>query len=171
MFGAMSSSPPNQRPYTIFGTRNRKTAFEATDFLRRNDRLAALMPTAMRMGNLQRDVKLTLPPMYGGCEVLSFQDSALTLAVPSSAVAAKLKQQVPKLQMGLQKRGWQVESVRIKIQMRGHVPVREEQKPSSLTLPTMAVDAFAELGESLPATEQNAGLIAALKRLAEKRRG
>jgi hypothetical protein len=163
-------SSNNQRPFHIYGTRDRKTSFGATDFLRANDRLAALMPTALRVGNLQRDVKNILPPMYAGCDVLSFQDGALTLAVPSSAVAAKLKQQLPKLQAGLQKKGWQVENVRIKIQMRPNVPVRDEPKPSTLTLPSTAVEAFEELGESLPETPQNAALIAAIKRLAERRK-
>ena len=151
-------SSSNQRPFHIYGTRDRKTSFVATDFLRANDRLAALMPTALRVGNLQRDVKVILPGL------------ALTLAVPSSAVAAKLKQQLPKLQAGLQKKGWQVENVRIKIQMRPNVPVREEPKPSSLTLPPTAVDAFEQLGETLPETPQNAALIAAIKRLAERRK-
>ena len=163
-------SSSNQRPFHIYGTRDRKTAFGATDFLRANDRLAALMPTALRVGNLQRDVKVILPPMYAGCDVLSFQDATLTLAVPSSAVAAKLKQQLPKLQAGLQKKGWQVDNVRIKIQMRPNVPVREEPKPSTLTLPSTAVEAFEELGDSLPETPQNAALIAAIKRLAERRK-
>ena len=167
---SMQSSNNQQRPFHIYGTRDRKTAFGATDFLRANDRLAALMPTALRVGNLQRDVKVILPPMYAGCDVLSFQDAVLTLAVPSSAVAAKLKQQLPKLQAGLQKKGWQVENVRIKIQMRPNVPVREEPKPSSLTLPPTAVDAFEQLGETLPETPQNAALIAAIKRLAERRK-
>jgi len=166
---AMQSSS-NQRPFHIYGTRDRKTAFGATDFLRSSDRLASLLPTALRVGNLQRDVKVILPPMYAGCDVLSFQDATLTLAVPSSAVAAKLKQQLPKLQAGLQKKGWQVDNVRIKIQMRPNVPVREEPKPSTLTLPSTAVEAFEELGDSLPETPQNAALIAAIKRLAERRR-
>ena len=166
---AMQSSN-NQRPFHIYGTRDRKTSFVATDFLRSNDRLAALMPTALRVGNLQRDVKAILPPMYAGCDVLSFQEATLTLAVPSSAVAAKLKQQVPKLQAGLQKKGWQVDNVRIKIQMRPTVPVREEPKPSTLTLPLTAVEAFEQLGETLPETQQNAALIAAIKRLAERRK-
>ena len=166
---AMQSSS-NQRPFHICGTRDRKTAFGATDFLRSSDRLASLLPTALRVGNLQRDVKVILPPMYAGCDVLSFQDATLTLAVPSSAVAAKLKQQLPKLQAGLQKKGWQVDNVRIKIQMRPNVPVREEPKPSTLTLPPTAVEAFEELGDSLPETPQNAALIAAIKRLAERRR-
>jgi len=163
-------SSSNQRPFHIYGTRDRKTAFGATDFLRSSDRLASLLPTALRVGNLQRDVKVILPPMYAGCDVLSFQDATLTLAVPSSAVAAKLKQQLPKLQAGLQKKGWQVDNVRIKIQMRPNVPVREEAKPSTLTLPPTAVEAFEELGDSLPETPQNAALIAAIKRLAERRK-
>ncbi|HEX8786930.1 MAG TPA: DciA family protein, partial [Telluria sp.] len=115
----MQSSSPKSYPFHIYGTRDRRTAFGATDFLRANERLASLMPTALRIGNLQKDVKVILPPMYAGCEVLSLQEGSLTLAVPSSAVAAKLKQQLPKLQAGLQKKGWQVEAVRIKIQVGG----------------------------------------------------
>jgi hypothetical protein len=163
-------SSPHQRPFHIYGTRDRKTAFEATDFLRSSDRLAALLPSAMRMGNLQRDCRLILPPMYTACEVASLQEGTLTLAVPSSAVAAKLKQQVPKLQAALQKKGWQVEAIRIRIRMGSSVPVREAAQPSSLTLPPTAVEAFAELGDTLEDTAQNAPLIAAIKRLAEKRR-
>lgn len=164
-------SSSNQRPYTIFGTRDRRTAFGATDFLRSNERLAALLPAAMRIGNLQKDLRVVLPPMYGGCDVLSFQDSVLVLAVPSSAVAAKLKQQLPKLQAGLQKKGWQVESVRIKIQVGRAVAAAQPQAVKRvLELPPTAVQAFEELGEALPATAQNAPLIAALRRLAEKRK-
>ena len=166
----MQSSPPNQRPFHIYGTRDNKTAFEATDFLRSSPGLARLMPGAMRVANLQKDIKNILPPMYAGVDVLALQEGALSLAVPSSAVAAKLKQQLPKLQAGLQKKGWQVEAIRIKIQMGRTVPVREEPKPSALRLPPTAVDAFEELGETLPETPQNADLIAAIKRLAEKRK-
>jgi hypothetical protein len=157
-------------PFHVYGTRDRKTAFGATDFLRSNDKLAALLPTAMRVGNLQKDVRTILPPMYAHCEVLSLQEGTLTLAVPSSAVAAKLKQQVPKLQTGLQKKGWQVGAVRIKIQVGRALPAQDEPKRSSLVLPPTAVDAFEALGNALPASKQNAPLIAALKRLAEKRR-
>ena len=162
-------SSSNQRPYTIYGTRDRRTAFGATDFLRSNERMAALLPAAMRIGNLQKDVRVILPPMYAGCDVLSFQESVLVLAVPSSAVAAKLKQQLPKLQAGLQKKGWQVESVRIKIQVGRALPQPQAVK-RVLELPPTAVQAFEELGEALPATAQNAPLIAALRRLAEKRK-
>ena len=169
----MSSPSPKSYPFHIYGTRNRRTAFGATDFLRSNDGIARLLPTALRMGNLQKDVKVTLPPMYAGCDVLSLQEGVLTLAVPSSAVAAKLKQQLPKLQAGLQKKGWQVESVRIKIQVGRALAQQariEKKTGAGLQLPPTAVDAFEELGESLPATKQNAQLIAAIRRLAEKRK-
>ena len=165
---AMSSTKP---PYHIYGTKLRRTSIEATDFLRRNDRMASLLPAATRMAKLQKDVRLILPPMYGNCEALSIQEGVLTLAVPSSAVAAKLKQQVPKLQATLQGKGWQVESVRIKIQVGRALPAQDEvMKPSSLELPPTAVQAFEELGDALPESPQNAPLIAAIRRLAEKRK-
>jgi hypothetical protein len=168
--GIMQSSSSNQRPYTIYGTRDRRTAFGATDFLRSNERLASLLPAAMRIGNLQKDCRTILPPMYAGCDVLSYQEGVLVLSVPSSAVAAKLKQQLPKLQTNLLKKGWQVESVRIKIQMGRTIVAREAPKQSSLELPPTAVQAFEDLGHSLPETAQNAPLIAALQRLAERRK-
>ena len=162
---------PKQPPFHIYGTRVRRTSIDATDFLRRNDRMASLLPAATRMASLQKDVKVILPPMYAGCDVMSLQEGVLTLAVPSSAVAAKLKQQAPKLQATLQKKGWQIDSVKIKIQVGRALPAQEEGlKPSALELPPTAVQAFEELGDALPASPQNAPLIAAIKRLAEKRK-
>jgi hypothetical protein len=159
----------NQRPVHIYGTKNRQTSFDATEFLRSNDRLAALLPAAMRMGRLQEDCKAILPAMFEHCDVLAFSDGALTLAVPSSALAARLKQQVLRLQANLQGRGWQVDSIKFKVQVtRALAP---EPPKKSLELPPRAVQAFEELGESLPDTPQNAGLIAALRSLAAKRKG
>ncbi|KQQ91786.1 DciA family protein [Massilia sp. Leaf139] len=153
----------------IYGTRNRPTSFEATSFLRSNERMASLLPAAMRMADLQRDVGMALPAIAGNCDVLSFQEGVLTLAVPSSAVAARLKQQLPKLQSTLLARGWQVNATRLKVQVTRAMPQRVETRV--LELPPTAVDAFEELGESLPDTPQNAALVAAVKRLAAKRRG
>lgn len=153
----------------IYGTRNRNTAFDVTDFLRANDRMASLLPTALRMADLQRDVGVALPAIADNCNVLSFQDGLLILAVPSSAVAARLKQGLPKLQSTLLARGWQVTSLRLKVQVTRAMPPRVETRV--LELPPTAVDAFEELGDSLPDTPQNAALVAAIKRLAAKRRG
>ena len=58
------------RTMHIYGTKTRKTSIVATDFLKHNDRMAALLPTAMRMASLQSDCAKALPPMFGQCDVL-----------------------------------------------------------------------------------------------------
>jgi len=163
----MQFIPPNQRPVHIYGTKTHQS-FVATDFLRGNERMASLLPAAMRMANLQKDCAAALPPMFGNCDVLSFQDGALVLAVPSSAVAARLKQMLPKVQATLQQRGWQVESLRLKVQVTRAMPQQVQMR--TLELPPTAVQAFEELAETLPETAQNKDLVAALRALAAKRR-
>ncbi|MES2151032.1 MAG: DciA family protein [Pseudomonadota bacterium] len=162
--------PPssNQRPVHIYGTRNRQTSVGVTELLRGSGGLAALMPTALRMASLQKDFADALPPMFGNCDVLSFEDGQLVLATPSSAVAAKLKQQLPKVQAALQKRGWQVNAIRLKVQVtRSMAPVVHTR---ALEMPETAVSAFEELGATLADTPQNASLIAAIKAMAARRR-
>jgi hypothetical protein len=152
----------------IYGTKTRKTSIEVTDFLRRNDKMAGLLPAAMRMASLQSDCARELPPMFAQCDVLSFEDAQLVLATPSSAVAAKLKQQLPKLQAALQKRGWQVVEIKLKVQVTRSIPPVVHTR--QLVLPSTAKSAFEELGSALPQTDQNATLIAAIKAMAARRR-
>lgn len=152
----------------IYGTKNNRTSLGATDFLRKNDRMASLMPAAMRMASLQKDCANALPPMFAQCDVMAFEQGQLLLAAPSSAVAARLKQQLPKLQADLQKRGWQVDAIKLKVQVtRAAGPVVEIRK---LSMPDTAVTAFEELGDALEATPQNEKLIAAIKAMAARRR-
>jgi len=163
----MQQSTP-KRPFHIFGTINRQTSHVATDFLRSNDRLASLLPAANRMARLQADCAQVLPAIFNNCDVLSFQEGVLTLAVPSSALAARLKQSLPKLQATLIGRGWQVESMRIKVQVTRALPDKPQMR--TLELPPTAVQAFEDLAESLPDNKQNRDLVAALRALAAKRR-
>ncbi|HEX8610421.1 MAG TPA: DciA family protein [Telluria sp.] len=152
----------------IYGTKTRRTSIVATDFLKRNDKMAALLPTAMRMASLQSDCAKALPPMFGNCDVLSFEDARLVLATPSSAVAAKLKQQLPKLQGALQKRGWHIDEIKLKVQVtRSIAPVVHTHQ---LILPSTALSAFEALGDALPKTKANATLIAAVKAMAARQR-
>jgi hypothetical protein len=168
MLYIMRFTTPDQRGGHIYGTRSRQTSIGATDFLSGNARMASLLPTAMRMARLQKDCADALPPMFANCDVLSFEEAQLVLAVPTSAVAAKLKQQVPKLQGALQQRGWQVDQIRLKVQVtRSIAPVVHTRQ---LDFPQTAVQAFAQLGDDLPDTPQNARLIAAIKAMAARRR-
>jgi hypothetical protein len=168
MLRLMRFTSSNQRPTHLYGTKSRQTSMGATDFLSSNARMASLLPTAMRMASLQKDCAAALPPMFGNCDVLSFEDAQLVLATPTSAVAAKLKQQLPKLLAALLKRGWQINNIRLKVQVtRSIAPVVHTRQ---LELPQTAVSAFEQLGDALPDTPQNATLIAAIKAMAARRR-
>lgn len=146
----------------------RRAPVVATDFLRRNDRMAALLPAIERMARLQKDCAECLPAMFKHCEILSFEDGQLLLSLPTTALAAKLKQQLPKLQDTLARRGWQVTGVRIKVQMTKAAEIKEQMR--SLELPPAAVEAFDQLGAALEASPQNSPLIEAVKAMVARRR-
>ncbi|TFW27923.1 DciA family protein [Duganella callida] len=146
----------------------RRAPVEATDFLRRNDRMAALLPAIERMARLQKDCAECLPAMFKHCEILAFEEGQLLLSLPTTALAAKLKQQLPKLQDTLARRGWQVAGVRIKVQMMKAAEIKEQMR--ALELPPAAVDAFDQLGDTLEATPQNSALISAVKAMVARRR-
>ena len=149
------------------GTSKAKTAKGAVDFLRAHDKLATLLPAAARLVKLQKDCATILPSQFAWCTPLAFENGQLTIAIPNAALAAKLKQQLPKLQDNLLKRGWQVIAIRLKVQV-----VKEVVKPAKIPhpgLPAGAVTAFAQLENALEKTPQNSALKEALKNLVEKR--
>ena len=146
----------------------RRAPVGATDFLRRDDKMAALLPAIERMAALQKDCAAALPAMFKYCEILAFEAGQLTLSLPNASLAAKLKQQLPKLQESLARRGWQVLGVKLKVQMTKPAEIKEQMR--SLSLTEAAVTAFDELGHTLEDTPQNATLIAALRAMVAKRR-
>lgn len=150
------------------GTQTAKTAKGAADFLRANDKMASILPTVTRMAALQKDCAATLPAMFASCMVLSLESEQLVLAVPNAAVASKLKQQLPKLQDNLLKRGWQVSAIRLKVQVITGIVKTERIK--DLSMPSGAVSAFDALENGLEETQQNKTLKAALRALIERQR-
>jgi hypothetical protein len=162
----MASRPSSFIPYHR-GTSKAKTAKDAVDFLRTHDKLADLLPAAARLVALQKDCAAILPTQFAWCSPLAFENGQLTLAIPNAALAAKLKQQLPKLQDNLLKRGWQVIAIRLKVQV-----VTKIIKKAILTNPGLsagAITAFAQLENALEKTPQNSALKEALKNLVEKR--
>ncbi|MBB3223687.1 DciA family protein [Pseudoduganella umbonata] len=155
--------------FNSFQTRQNRTAVEATDFLRHDAKLAALLPAVQRMAKLQQDCAKVLPTAFSFCEIISFEAGLLVLSTPNASVAAKLKQQLPKLQEALATKGWQIDNIRLKVQMMKAMttpPVERRQ----LVIPDVGVESFAQLSEALEPTKQNATLIAALKNLVAHRR-
>lgn len=138
----------------------------AADFLRQHDRLGGLLSLAERLAALQRDCTSLLPTAFGSCQVLHLKEGQLVLAVPNASLAAKLKQQLPKLQENLTKRGWQVNGIRLKVQA-GKIPSRE-MRAKELVMPEPARQAFAELENKLEDAPGNQALKAALRMLLER---
>jgi hypothetical protein len=142
------------------GTRQTQTVKGAADFLRAHDKMASILPTVTRMAALQADCATALPAMFNYCTVLSYETEQLVLATPNAAIASKLKQQLPKLQDALRKRGWQISAIRLKVQVPQEIVKKEIVK--QLQLPSHAVSALANLDSALEDTLQNKTLKAAL---------
>jgi hypothetical protein len=144
-------------------------ASEASSFLQQSDKLSPLLPTIKRNISLQKECGIALPPMFDTCEVLNLADDQLVISTPNASIASKLKQQLPKLQAHLQQRGWQINAIKIKVQVKKTV---EKEKPvKQAILSAGAVTAFSQLENSLDATPLNADLRAALERLIRRNTG
>ncbi|MBR7799604.1 DUF721 domain-containing protein [Undibacterium sp. FT137W] len=136
---------------------------EIASFLRQNDKLSPLLPTVKRNISLQKECRSILPAIFDACEVLNLNDEHLVMSAPNASIATKLKQQLPKLQIHLQQRGWQINAIKIKVQVKRVIEKPTAIKQALLTRP--ALNAFQNLENSLEATPQNAELKAALSRL------
>ncbi len=164
----MVRHPPNfipaRRPEQTAKTKG------ALDFLQSNERLAALLPTLEQLASLQSDCERLLPTLFAACRVLQLREGALQVAVPNAALATRLKQVLPKLQDGLQARGWPVAAVKLKVQL---MPVDPSQvlarKPQGRDLPDHALASFAALGDALGA-DNPSPLRDAVSKLVQRRR-
>lgn len=150
------------------GLRKKPTSRGITDFLQSHDKMAALLPSITRMVTLQSDCAAALPEMFAACGVLQFESGQLVLSTPNAALASRLKQQLPKLQDALLQRGWQVNAIRLKVQV-GRP--RDTAPPvKQLRLPDPAVSALTQLETALENTPRNATLLAAIHALANRPR-
>ncbi|MBS0307872.1 MAG: hypothetical protein JSS58_02770, partial [Proteobacteria bacterium] len=79
--------------------------------------MRTLLPTVTRMAALQKSCETALPVLFESCSVVQYDADQLVLACPNAALASKLKQQLPKLQCDLIRQGWQVNAIRLKVQV------------------------------------------------------
>ena len=128
--------------------------------------MATLLPAVMRLAKLQQECSAILPTLFEVCSVLRFDSDQLTIGAPNAALAAKLKQQLPKLQESLLQRGWQVNAIRIRVQVGkiGEKAIREKD----LALPRQALSSFATLKDSLERSPGNQALTEALNKLLKR---
>lgn len=164
-----SSFLSSYRPAARSANNAMQTTKGVTDYLRANDAMAALLPAAARMAALQKDCAAILPAAFESCDVLQFEAGQLVLSIPNAALAAKLKQQLPKLQDALSKRGWQVNVIRLKLQV-GKI-VKKPIQTKQIRLPAQALASLAELNDELEDSPRNQELKAAIDTLVRRHRG
>ncbi|AIY43639.1 Zn-ribbon-containing [Collimonas arenae] len=130
--------------------------------------MAALLPAVTRMAALQKQCAAELPSMFSACEVLQCEAGQLVLSAPNAALATKLKQQLPRLQSQLQTGNWQINAIRIKVQVSQNLVKPPVVKQALLS--SNAVLAFAALMEDLPSSAANETLKNAIAAMVARHR-
>lgn len=159
----MATINKNHPPASLLQTNKKKQSqsSEANTFLK--NELAHLWPAITNIGALQKACSTALPQLFLYCSVLHLEKDQLILAAPNTALASKLKQQLPTLQMALQKAGWQINAIRIKVQTGQTLfaePVTKE-----IHLSDNALRSFATLEKNLAQSRHNDDLLDALRTL------
>jgi hypothetical protein len=142
------------------------TTRDASDFLRGNEKLAALLPAATRLAKLQQDCLILMPGHFASCTVLQIADEELQIAVPNAALATRVKQMLPKLHAGLREKGWQIAGIKLKIRV---IAPPLPPPPRELELPGSALASFAALNQNLEKHPRNGGLKEAIDNLLARR--
>ena len=130
--------------------------------------IAHLWPAINNITACQKDCVTALPQLFMYCQVLHLDADQLTVAAPNSALASKLKQLLPKLLSALQKAGWQINAIRIKVQV--NPTLEKEPVEKQCRLSGRAIAAFGELEKNLAGSKHNEGLLEALRNLINRRR-
>ena len=130
--------------------------------------IAHLWPAIRNITACQKDCVAALPQLFLYCQVLHLDADQLTVAAPNSALASKLKQLLPKLLDALQKAGWQINAIRIKVQVNPILDKEPVEKQCQLS--GKAIAAFRELENTLTGSRHNEGLLEALRNLINRRR-
>lgn len=157
------------QPNARSGRAKQSTTRGVSEFLQANDKMASLLPAVSRAAALQKDCASVLPGMFEVCAVLQCESGQLLLSVPNTGIAAKLKQQLPKLQEALVKRGWQVDSIRIKVQF-SRMTDKPHSRDKALKLPAQALSSLAALNAALDDSPRNQQLKDAIDAMVRRHR-
>ena len=146
----------------------RQKQTDAMSWLNQSSHGASLLATAARLLEMQQHLRTALPaPLNASCQIIRWQDDILTVSVPTAAHSAKLRQVVPRLAGALQKHGWQVNEIRVRVQAMPMLPQAPGRTPPEHrpVITENGVEAFARLAHELP----QGPLSDAVRRLLERR--
>lgn len=143
------------KPVNVFPT--------ATEYLDSHENMSGLLQVAQRLSEIQKACQSVLSRHFSGCSVLKLENGKLLIAVPNQSIAARLRQQMPHLQAELCRRGWPVDSIRLKVQLsQKHL---FEPPAAKKTLSPKAYESLVDLYSRLDRTKQNDRLTSALGEL------
>jgi hypothetical protein len=131
-----------------------------------NAGLTALSRATQCIAALQRLYAVCAPPdMVRASRVVNNRDGMLVIAADNGAIAAKLRQQAPRLLKNMQKQGVEVTGIRVQVQVERTSPApRSRAKKLPLTIDS--IDNF----ETLSKQVKDPDLSSALARFAARRR-
>lgn len=114
--------------------------------------LADLFRQAEALRQLQQVVAAAVPvSMRQLVEVGAWHDGILVLYTPEGALATKLRNLLPSVLHHVTEAGWQVNEIFVRVQAKSSKPavIKTERRQ----LPPQALTAFAQLADTLPASE------------------
>ena len=142
-------------------------AASVMEHLRRNASTGNVLPIAERFLELQRDVNQLLPmTIPEGCSVCQFEEGELSIAVPSATLASKLRQTLPRLREGLERRGWKVNAIQLRVQPSNssYKSTAYKPDPKRALVPENALPHLSDLAESLQQSPLKDALNAMVRR-------
>ncbi len=135
----------------------------ATEYLDSHENMSGLLQAARRLSEIEKTCQSILPRHFSACSVLKLENGTMIIGVPNQSIAARIRQQIPYLQAELNRTGWPVESIRLKVQL---AQKRFSEKPAARkTLSNQAYESLVDLYSSLDKTKQNNRLVSALGEL------
>ena len=118
-------------------------------YLNSSNSLRRLTDEARRIAELQRIfLKIAPQPLTQACCVRQLRAGTLFLLAENAAIAAKLKQLLPRLLTSYQKQGMQVTAIRVEVQVREAAP-EAATKRSAKHLSTESIKNLEQLAAGL----------------------
>lgn len=123
----------------------------AVAWLGRDAQGASVLSTVQALLSAEREVRNLLPPALAqACRVARIDRQQITLAVPSAAHAAKLRQMAPRIAQALTRSGRNLNEVIVKVQAGLPQQGAKTPRPKDVTpLGETALRAFGELREHI----------------------
>ncbi|NYT69069.1 DciA family protein [Pusillimonas noertemannii] len=123
----------------------------AIDWLGSDRHGANVLTAARTLLALEGALQKVLPPGLGqACRVARMENRQVTLAVPSAAYAARLRQLAPRTVAQLANSGWNLTEIQVKVQAGLLQSRMNTSRPKqSIPLDSQALDAFRGLHENL----------------------